>query len=75
MFNAENQVGEITIPGKATIYLPSRELGEVKLPVPIPTKEDWKLITQRDVKDFYKEIESGETMFPPLPQFLGREEE
>lgn len=74
-FNATNQIGEITIPGKATIYLPSRELGEVQLPVPIPTKEDWKLVTKRDAKDFIEEIRSGETIFPDLPRFLGIEEE
>ncbi|MFH0748912.1 MAG: MaoC family dehydratase N-terminal domain-containing protein [Candidatus Bathyarchaeota archaeon] len=71
----ENQVGENTLPSKATIYLPSRELGEVKLPIPPPSQEEWKLVTQRDVKGFFKEIQSGETIFPPLPQFVGREEE
>lgn len=29
-----NQVGEDSAPGRATIYLPSRELGPVKLPIP-----------------------------------------
>jgi len=70
-----NQVGENTLPSKATIYLPSRELGDVKLPIPLPPKEDWKLVTQRDVKDFLKEMESGETIFPPLNTFIGRGEE
>ena len=29
-----NQVGESQAPGTATVYLPSRETGPVKLPVP-----------------------------------------
>jgi len=74
IISVTNQVGEDTLPGKATIYLPSRELGEVMLPIPCPA-ELWKFITQRDVKDFINEIESGETVFPPLPQFLGIEME
>jgi len=69
-FSATNQVGEITLPGKATIYLPSHELGEVVLPVPLPPKDKWPVITQRDVKDFINEIETGETLFPSLQTFL-----
>ena len=67
LINGINQVGENSLPGKATVYLPSRELGEVVLPVPLPPKEEWKLITQREANDFVKEIESGETIFPNLP--------
>jgi len=33
-----NQVGEAQAPGTATVYLPSRESGPVKLPIPHPAK-------------------------------------
>jgi len=65
-----NEVGENDLPGKATVYLPSRELGEVALPVPTPSPENWKLTTKRDAKDFLNEIESGETIFPWLPSVM-----
>ena len=29
-----NQVGEVSTPGTATVYLPSREAGPVVLPIP-----------------------------------------
>lgn len=34
----KNQLGEMSTPGTARIYLPSREFGPVKLPVPHPPK-------------------------------------
>ena len=62
-----NPVGENCLPGKATVYLPSRELGEVTLPIPTPSPENWKLMTKRDVNDFINEIKTGETIQPHLP--------
>jgi hypothetical protein len=41
------------------------------LPVSIPSKENWKPITKRDVRNFVNEFESRETVFPPLPIFYG----
>jgi hypothetical protein len=66
-----NEVGENTLPSVATVYLPSRELGEVERPVPRPSEEEWKPITKRNVKDFINEFESGETILPPLPIYYG----
>jgi len=43
-----NQIGEISAPGKATVYLPSRKLGQIKLPVP---HEDQYERYERYVKD------------------------
>lgn len=34
-----NQIGELSAPGVATVYLPSKELGPVKLPVPHPSEK------------------------------------
>ena len=36
-----NQLGEINTPGMATVYLPSRETGPVKLPIPHPPKPEY----------------------------------
>lgn len=36
--NGNNQVGEPQAPGTATVYLPSREDGPVKLPIPHPAR-------------------------------------
>ena len=33
-----NQIGEEQSPGTATVYLPSREGGPIKLPIPHPEK-------------------------------------
>ena len=37
----KNQVGEISTPGTACIYLPSRESGPVKLPIPHKAQPDF----------------------------------
>jgi len=71
IINVVNQVGENTLPTSATIYLPSRELGEVVLPIPLPPDDQWKVITKKKVKDYVNEIESGETLFPFLPKMHG----
>ena len=67
-----NQVGENTLPCKATVYLPSKELGEVTLPIPLPSQEEWTHVTKRDVKDWLQEMSSGDILFPPLPSMVRR---
>jgi hypothetical protein len=49
-----NQLGEKSIRGMATVYLPSRELGEVKLPIPHPPKPEYVSFPRysNDVEDY-----------------------
>ncbi len=41
VYMGRNQIGEINTPGIGTVYLPSRELGTVKLPIPHPAKPEY----------------------------------
>jgi hypothetical protein len=50
--NSENQLGENTTPGTATVYLPSRECGAVTLPIPhLPRPPYVPFLTHR--RDWY----------------------
>ncbi len=53
---AINQVGEKSLQGMATMYLPSKELGEVKLPIPHPPKPEYVPFPRysTDVEDYRK---------------------
>jgi len=53
---ATNQVGEKSLQGIATVYLPSRELGEVKLPIPHSSKPEYVPFPRysNDVEDYRK---------------------
>ena len=53
---ATNQIGEKSLQGMGTIYLPSRELGEVKLPIPHSPKPEYTPFPRfsNEVEDYRK---------------------
>jgi hypothetical protein len=51
----ENQRGEVTTPGHATILLPSRKYGDVKLPPPPGGATDLQAALQAIVESFSRE--------------------